>query len=930
MSFTSAAKRHLLVGSAATALVLAISQGAHAQSAEETETGDVVVATGIRQSIADSLNLKKNSSSIVEAITAEDIGKLPDVSIADSLARLPGVTAQRVRGRAQQISIRGLGPDFSIALLNGREVVSAGNNRGIEFDQFPSELISQGVVYKTPDARLAATGVAGAVDLRTVRPLDKTERSLTVSGKYVVNDNGSLNPDFPDDGYRLFGAYVDQFADNRIGIALAITDQSNPTQFTSRELKTSIGQTEDFEGLRIPRDNPRTGSVSRDFERTSVAGTLEFRPNDRFQMTGDVLYTDAEDSGIFRGIETPIASWSGADVTSATGGGPFADSVTYDNVGPILRTDTEGNEVETLALGLNTSFEFTDKFRVVGDFATSSLERTDVDYESYAGAAARIIGSGNADLLDTLTFDLPDNGEYSVNSDRDYTSAGNVLLTDPGGWGQVGFLRSPDIEDDLDQIRLEAEYDLDAPFVSSVVAGFIQTDRRKSFTDNAFFLRASDRFQNGNNDGPELAIPSDSIIGATDDNGTGLPIIAYDPSSFLTNGIYDVEQTNATAWLVNEDIDTFYGMINIDGLLGDVPVRGNIGMQYVDTTQSSVGTNASLGPVNADELNTVSFSYDDWLPSVNLGFEVMEDTYVKVAFAETITRARLDQLASNTAAGLNPTVCTDVDGDQLPDNFDATAFTPSEGIVCLGFSGGNALLKPYHSTSYDLSVEKYFGDASALSVAVYHKDLSEYIQNVGRLFDASAFVTDQLGQGFLDNNPGIETARIDGPLNVGSGSLTGVEVSLRMSLDDVLPDTLRGFGLNASYTYTDSNLDIEDASVRIPGFSKNVASGEVYFERAGFRARVNGRYRDGFLSEIQRFDGGLDGAEALSEFILDAQIGYEWEDGPLEGFGINLEAYNLTDEPFRTEDVFNDNGDTFVSRYEDYGRTYNITVSKKF
>ena len=163
----------LLAGVATGAMLLwaAPAQAQQADPDEMVETGEqqdddearlnTVKVSGIRGSIQNSLNTKKNETSIVEAISAEDIGKLPDLSIADSLARLPGVTAQRVRGRSQQISIRGLGPDFSLALWNGREVVSAGNNRGVEFDQFPSELVAQGVVYKTPDARLAATGIAG-------------------------------------------------------------------------------------------------------------------------------------------------------------------------------------------------------------------------------------------------------------------------------------------------------------------------------------------------------------------------------------------------------------------------------------------------------------------------------------------------------------------------------------------------------------------------------------------------------------------------------------------------------------------------------------------------------------------------------------------------------------------------------------------------
>jgi iron complex outermembrane receptor protein len=915
-------KRAYLASAAATALTLAMSNAANAQDSDVEEISDEVVSTGIRQSIENSLRLKKNSSSIVEAITSEDIGKLPDVSIADSLARLPGVTAQRVRGRAQQISIRGLGPDFSIALLNGREVVSAGNNRGIEFDQFPSELISQGVVYKTPDARLAATGIAGAVDLRTVKPLDYNDRQINLSGKYVLNDNGALNPDFGADGYRLFGSYINQFAEDRVGVALAITHQSNPTQIVSRELKTAQGQTGDFNGVRIPTDNPRTGSVSRDFERTSVAGTLQFNPTDRFNVTGDVLFTDSQDAGIFRGIETPIASWSGANPTAATGSGPFAETATYENVGPILRTDTEGNEVETLALGLNVAFEVTDNLSVLADLSRSTLERNDVDYESYAGAGRGIIGSGSP-LLDTITYTFPENGAYSASSSRDYTDSSSIFLTDPGGWGQVGFLRSPDIDDELEQVRLEAEYDLDAPFIEGVVAGYLKTDRVKSFTDNAFFIRPGNGFVDST-----LAIPSNSIVGVTDDGGTGFPIIAYDPSSFLTDGTYLTERTQASAYIVEESIDTFYAMANIDHQLGNVPVRGNFGIQYVDTSQASNGTNAALGPDTIPG-NPVSFEFDDWLPTANLSFEVADDTFLRLAFAESLTRPRLDQLAANTSASFNSNVCVDTDLDQIPDTFIDGAFNPPQQ-TCLNFSSGNPFLQPYHATSYDVSFEKYFGGASAFSIAGYVKDLSEYVQDTQSAFDVGGLASELLGDAFVSANPNASIAQINGPTNLENGTVKGIELSLRLSLEDFF-EQLSGFGVNASYTYTDTNVELESGQeVRIPGFSSDVASGEVYYEKDGFRARLNGRYRSGFLSEIQEFNGGLTGAEALSEFILDAQIGYEWDEGALEGLSVNIEAYNLTDEPFRTENEFNGNGDTFVSRREDYGRTFNFTVAKKF
>ena len=579
----------LLCGAATFLALAATGAPALAQAAEEQadaavegqDEGDAIVVTGIRSSIQTSLDAKRKATSIVEVIAAEDIGLLPDLSIADTLARLPGVTAQRVRGRSQQISIRGLGPDFSLALLNGREVVSAGNNRGIEFDQFPSELIGSGVVYKTGDAQIAAIGIAGAVDLRTLRPLDSKGRQITASATYTINDSGQRNPDFADDGYRFFGSYIDQNDAGTLGWSLGVTVQSIPTQFISRELKTNqfqVGRT--AAGVIYPADNPRQGVVSRSFERTSIAGTLQFEPTDNLSLVVDSFYTDTSDSGIFRGTETPIASWSGATFGGATGSGPFADSATYRNVVPILRTDTEGSESEIFAIGANLEWKATDNLGFVLDYGYSTLDRQDIDYESYAGT-----GRARSGAQDTLTFTFPSDGTYSIDGLLDYTNPANVLLTDPGGWGQVGFLKQPIIEDELNQLRAEAYWEFDGGLIDNITVGWLYTDRQKNFDSNESFLRPTAAFGNG------LAIPAGAIVGTTNTGGLNNDILAYDPSDFLTNGTYRVEKaTFDTQWLVEEKVHNFYIQANIDGELGSIPVRGNIGLRYADTEQGSTGT----------------------------------------------------------------------------------------------------------------------------------------------------------------------------------------------------------------------------------------------------------------------------------------------------------------------------------------------------
>lgn len=888
-----------------------------AQVAEGDE--NAIVVTGIRRSIETSLDTKREATSIVEVISAEDLGQLPDLSIADSLARLPGVTAQRVRGRSQQISIRGLGPDFSLALLNGREVVSAGNNRGIEFDQFPSELISQGIVYKTGDARLAAIGIAGAVDLRTVRPLDSNGRQLSVSGTYVYNDSGSRNPDFPDDGYRFFGSYIDQNADGTLGWALGATVQSNPTHFISRELKTNRFQVgRDENGLIYPADNPRQGAVSREFERTSVAGTLQFEPSPDFSLMVDAFYTDTQDSGIFRGTETPIASWSGAQFDGATGSGPFADSATYSAVVPILRTDTEGNEAEIFAIGANMDFNVTSNLGFLLDYGYSTLDRNDIDYESYAGT-----GRARSGAQDVLNFTFPDNGRYSIDGQLDYTDPANVLLTDPGGWGQVGFIKQPIIEDELHQLRAEARWEFGGGLLDNITFGWLYTDREKNFDSNEAFLRPSSAFTDG-----ALALPTNSIVGSTDTGGLGQNILAYDPSSFLTDGTYVVEKaTFDTEWVVNEQVHNLYVQANIDGFLGSVPVRGNIGLRYADTEQSSTGT------IGLGLTNTVEFNYDDWLPSLNLSFEVDTDTFIRVAAAKTVTRARLDQLAANQSIGTNPESCRDTDADQFVDTLDDFS-VPNN--VCFSVGGGNPFLQPYESLAFDVSFEKYFSPGSAIIVAAFYKDLRDWVVDASSIGDLTQQIENSGNGAFLAANPEVATGIVGGPNNFADGSITGIEGTIRLDFADVIP-ALEGFGGFFSYTYADAEIEDEINGVTpIPGYSEETWSGDIFYERDGWRAKLAARHRSGFLSEVQNFDGSLSGADARSETILDAQIGYTFqnETGPLAGLGILVEVFNLGNEPFVTQNDLLDTGNNvignFPSRHELYGRTFNFTIRKNF
>ncbi len=362
------AHRTFLTGISAPALALALAMAPNAAlaqdapepsaqdqaDAEAADTeADVIIVSGFRGALETAVNLKRNSAVIAEAFSAEDIGKLPDVSIAETLGRLPGLAVQRLNGRAQSLSVRGLGPDYSTSLLNGRELVSSGDNRAVEYDQYPSELINQGVVYKTPYAGLIGQGLAGTVDLRTIRPLSKNERIISLSGRLEFNEDGALNPDVKGWGYRATGTYVDQFADDTLGIAVGAALQSSPSQV---ERFNAWGYPDDSGQAILGGMKPFAKSV--DLDRLGLFGTVEWQPNANWNSSLDVFYADYRERIPTRGIEFPFnPGWGAGTTINSTSGGAFPDEVTLGNVQPVVRNDYDRKDTETFAVGWNTKYE---------------------------------------------------------------------------------------------------------------------------------------------------------------------------------------------------------------------------------------------------------------------------------------------------------------------------------------------------------------------------------------------------------------------------------------------------------------------------------------------------------------------------------------------------------------------------------------------
>jgi len=897
-------------------------QDAQAEQAEREEVADLITVRGFRSSIEKSISTKRTSSSIVEAVFAEDIGKLPDVSIAEALARLPGLTSQRTDGRSQTISIRGLGPDFSTALLNGREQVSTGDNRGVEFDQYPAELLGSVLVYKTPDSTLIGQGLAGTVDLRTIRPLAAGERVIGLNARYEFTDDSANIPGGEDDGYRAALNYVDQFADDTFGVMFGVAIQSTPNQIDRFNAWGFPSIDPDNNGPLVP-GGAKPFVQNNDLERIGLIGTFEWAPTANFRSTLDWSYSDFDETQRLSGIEFPLF-WAEAQLQpqQTVVDGLIVEG-SFENVHPVMRNDINKRDAELYTFGWNNRLQFNDAWGVESDLSFSSASRSDFLLESYAGTGFNQTGQPL-----TAGFTIADNGVFQFAPSVDFRDRDLFVLTDPQGWGggaqpnpltQAGFLNAPDTDDWLAHARVHIDRQFTSGPISQALLGVDFSRRDKERKIRQAFLTPPD-------DATSAPIPDDVLRdGTVDLSFIGIPgMIVWDPLP-LFDDFYDIVDVQLSSfnvpqdWRVREDVVTTFIRADIDTLVGNIPVSGNIGLQWVYTDQSSRGfrvedldsgagtSDGALVPVQIGD------SYNRFLPSLNLSFHLQDDLVARLGASRVLARARMDQLNAGLSINTNEGRIQSTD--------------PNESFFSAG--GGNPRLRPLIANTVDLSLEKYFFNGTGyVALAGYYKDLNDFINpNDQIIVDFSQFIPDFLSpeQAQQLGTPlGLQGA----PSNDAGGEIFGAEFTVSLPLGPII-EALDGFGFISSVSYTDSSVKLGDDpnDITIPGLSKWVVNSTLYFEKHGFQARVSHRYRDEFLSEVFGVSATRVQRQAKEESIIDAQIGYSFEHGPLEGLTITLQGNNLTDEPFTTFESFDQR---LIIDRQKFGRNFLIGASYRF
>ena len=885
-----------------------------------------VTVTGIRRGIEAAISVKRNSDQIVEAISAEDIGKLPDTTVAESLAHLPGVTAQRDRnGLATNVNIRGLGPDFNGYLLNGREQTSTGDSRAVDLSVYPAELLAGATVYKTGDASLVTAGLAGTIDNKLIDPLSFPNRVIAVSGQKGHPSVG-LKPH--GDNNRESITYVDQFADRKIGLAIGFvrSDGSSTQLGVSSWASTNINaHAVGNDSAITPGTNlPFGGGMGFDTEkyddkRNGLAVILELKPNDSFKTEFDVYHAQINTDTHHATLKASLPG----DVYDAT-----VDPATHQITSGTYRLGANPNGLidytenifddDTLqSFGWRSELKLADTWRASLDVNHNTARRIERDIEAYGGIPA----------ADNVSFTLPVGGtvpQITVGSPTSYTDPTNIVIRDQSGWSgisgvpQDGYDKGPTTVDRINAARLDFTHDLAGnTWFSDLQFGGNLSQRSKDRIATEALIVADTPDGTGS-----IPFPAGSYT-VNNVGGTGFNMLSFNPTADLWPGAKLQPKFNndilSKTWKVTEEVTTGYAKLDIDSEVAKIPLRGNVGVQIVHTNQRSAGFQANAGAdVTLDNpaggLTTSGTSFTDYLPTLNLVGDLGNGNTLRLGAGVQIARPDMTDMRNSLAVSYSTT-------DKLEEA-----------------SGGNPDLKPYKAKALDLSYEKYFANRAYLAGAVFFKKLDTYITQQTAIVDLQQAAA-SVGQTALPPGATSWVGTSTTPVNGHGGNVKGIELSASLPFN-LVTRWLDGFGTALSYSNTTSSIRQPNViglnptqsvpntggTIGLPGLSHINEKVELYFEKWGFSAFVSDTYRSAYIGPVANTTVG--GYPTLINIAaqkwISAQVGYEFQSGWLKGLGFRLEGNNLN-KPKYTEYK----GDGTVNSQNETGASIDLRVSYK-
>lgn len=874
-----------------------------AAQAQEEAVDEVVVVGQFQKSLETAMEQKRKSASIIEAISAEDIGALPDAAITDSLNRLPGLAQDRDRGMGSQISIRGMGGLLGLTTLNGREVATVEEDRNIRYDQFPSELINAAQVYKTPQAQISEGGVSGTVNLDTIRPLNFTERKVVVDIKGSYADLGGDIADAPSNGIgkRFSASYIDQFYDNTLGIALGYAGRSNPIATQRAELWNygdTWHNTQWNSQLGANVNAPWGGSAlvrGGEDKRDGTMFALQWKPSENLEVTYDAFYSRFQIDENQRGFDFQISN----DFSKQWQlGSTVPTKYTNSNLGANAVDLLSGTVPLSSLRNLNEEFHQDDKL-----FSNGLNVKWTQEAWTFTGDLSHSKTSRDRIWSTVRTENSnPGYATFGAKNGRFYVDLLTADLTDPTQNHVSGIEVKPDAEggDKLNTARFDIERTFDDGLITSVKFGVQGSQRDKH-------LNAQNWTQNvTSNSG--VQIPASMIIDRHSDSyWNNLPeymtldrdaiIASYFGS--LTNPNPGDANDRLSSWKVSEDITSGYVQLNMATEVAGLPLTGNLGVRDVRTETESSGS--QQGPDKWVEVTpgnwqptqdvfdiSVPHSYNDLLPSLNLTLNVTNDQLVRFAAAKTIARAPVDLMSPS-----------------LDLNQDLWGANPGQS------TSGNPKLNPFRATQYDLTYEWYFNEKSSFAINTYYKDLTSYI---ARAADAETITY---------NGTEYQVSR---PINGSGGYIRGFEVLYQQAFD-FLPAPFNGLGIYTNYSHNESNVEqkiplyVEDKA-DLTGLSKHTGNLTLWYYNSGFEARTSYSYRSAFQRDVNRVQG--EAGVNDSEGYIDLSLSYEIN----EHYKVYMQVQNLNNSPYKVYGLSSNNPD-HVNKYEEFGRHYLMGVTWK-
>ena len=913
---------------AGVATLLSTQALAQAQQTETTEQQQaeeqievISVVGSFRGSLASALNQKRFETGATDTIKAEDIADFPDLNLAESLQRIPGVAISRVAGEGRQISVRGLGPDFTRVRINGMEAQStsggtdaiggANRGRGFDFNTFSSDLFSELTVRKTASANVEEGSLGATVDLRTARPFDYDALTFAANVQAGYNDKSEevdpkgsfLFSNINEAG--TFGYLISAaFSERNIQDEGASTVRwNNVNDFGRYRGSTSSPELQAINDAFRPR-LPRYDSYIHNVKRTGLATALEYRPSLETRFNLDILYSK-DDS-------TRQEAFMQAILNAGTNRANLAAPVATGTTGNMNVLDYEIDNTNTVTYA---AFE-------------NALIRNEVRYDELSTDFLQFTLSAQHQLTDNLKvdamvgrakseFDNPiqttvvmEKGGQNFSYDYRGNKRDNPELLfgagvfDPSGWSTNSVrLRPLGAENTFDNAALNLEYILtDALTLRSGLHykkfQFETREARRTSENAAGVVMSPDlitQYKAGVGPYANWLIPDLAAINARYDiySNTGAFAVSTD-NRRVDN--YSAEEKTLGAYI----------QLAFDTEFGDTGFRGDIGGRFVKTDQSSTAW-ATLG--TSQQLITADHDYNEFLPSLNLVFEPMDDVIIRFGYAEVLARAGL--------GSIRPNVSVSVSGGAR------------------SISGGNPTLEPTKAKTYDLGLELYFDNESLLGVALFRKDIDSYVQGLRetKLFTETglpiqaAIDACNAGPGYgPDCNENIEW-QTNTPLNGPGGNLYGFEVQYQMPFS-FLPEFWNRFGFIGNYTYVKAQMDYINntgvvlATRDLQGLSEATRSATLYYEDDKFAARVSLADRSKYLTNaIGRDNNDMEGTNATRN--IDASMSYQLNDN----WKLTFEALNLTNE---VDDQWVDSSGNRLTYYHATGRQYYLGAQYKF